>query len=129
MAPTRRWSLNIHYHQLIFELAPPWGSTALDVGSGDGMLSFELAAARLRVTGIDPHKPGIERARSASGRTSIPEPDSNACVIWRSRGVLAIVGFARSETLGDLIRDLRGNIYKRLRWMTGRYWEHNAPIV
>ena len=67
-----RWNLNIHYHRVFLEAVPSAARTALDVGCGDGLLTFDLADRGLFVTGIDPHVPGIERARSdprASART------------------------------------------------------------
>ncbi len=59
-----RWNLNIHYHRLFLNAIPTGATTAIDVGCGDGLLSFDLADRGLRVTGVDPHAPSIERARS-----------------------------------------------------------------
>ena len=71
-APDRRWNLNIHYHRVFVDAIPVGARRALDVGCGDGLLSFDLADRGLEVVGIDPHAPSIERARSdprANGRT------------------------------------------------------------
>lgn len=61
-APDLRWNLNIHCHPAILGSVPTAATTALDVGCGDGLLTFDLAARGLRVVGIDPHAPSIERA-------------------------------------------------------------------
>lgn len=58
-----RWNLNIHYHSIILGVAPAAG-VALDVGCGDGLLTFDLAERGLRVTGIDPDQASIDRAVS-----------------------------------------------------------------
>ena len=39
----RRWNLNVHYHGIILESIPAGATTALDIGSGNGLLSFDLA--------------------------------------------------------------------------------------
>jgi SAM-dependent methyltransferase len=57
-----RWNLNIHYHRVIMDAVPEHAVNALDVGCGNGLLSFELAARGLDVVGIDPGAPSIERA-------------------------------------------------------------------
>ena len=69
----RRWNLNIHYHRVVLDAIPDGATAALDVGSGDGMLAFDLAAAGLDVVGIDPHIGSVERARAdpaCSARTT-----------------------------------------------------------
>jgi 2-polyprenyl-3-methyl-5-hydroxy-6-metoxy-1,4-benzoquinol methylase len=63
-AGRRRWNLNIHYHRVVLEALPAGATTALDVGSGDGLLAFDLADRGLQVVGIDPHERSVERARS-----------------------------------------------------------------
>lgn len=68
-----RWNLNIHYHRLFLKAIPAGAMTALDVGCGDGLLTFDLAERGLHVTGVDPHVASIERARSdprATDRTT-----------------------------------------------------------
>ncbi len=59
-----RWNLNIHYHRILLEAMPPDARTALDIGCGDGLLSFDLADQGLDVVGIDLHAASIERARA-----------------------------------------------------------------
>jgi len=64
--PTRRqrWNLNMHYHRWVLDAVPSGASTALDVGSGDGLLAFDLAERGLSVTAIDCDQPSVQRARS-----------------------------------------------------------------
>ena len=80
MSPGRahRWNLNIHYHRRILDAVPSGATTALDIGSGDGLLAFDLAARGLAVVGIDPDEASIQRARSdpqCSDRTSFLHGD------------------------------------------------------
>lgn len=73
-----RWNLNIHYHRVILDAVPVGATTALDIGSGDGLLSFDLAARGLDVVGIDPDGASIERACSdphCSDRTTFVHGD------------------------------------------------------
>lgn len=65
-AMRRRWNLNIHYHRIVLDSIPDGATTALDVGSGDGLLTFDLAAKGLDVVGIDSDIASIERARADS---------------------------------------------------------------
>jgi 2-polyprenyl-3-methyl-5-hydroxy-6-metoxy-1,4-benzoquinol methylase len=63
-----RWNLNVHYHQVLLDAIPDGAATALDVGSGNGLLSFDLARRGLTVTGIDPDVPSVERALADPAR-------------------------------------------------------------
>lgn len=63
----RRWNLNIHYHRVVLDAIPAGATTALDIGSGNGLLSFDLAARGLDVVGIDPDEASIERSRADPG--------------------------------------------------------------
>jgi SAM-dependent methyltransferase len=71
-APVQPWNWNIHYHRLVLDAVRPGAETALDVGSGDGLLTFDLADRGLDVIGLDVDRASIERARNhprASDRT------------------------------------------------------------
>jgi 2-polyprenyl-3-methyl-5-hydroxy-6-metoxy-1,4-benzoquinol methylase len=59
-----RWNHNIHYQTLLVDAVPPTATTALDVGSGDGMLSRRLRERVPSVTGIDVDAPMVTLARS-----------------------------------------------------------------
>jgi len=77
-----RWNLNIHYHRVFLRAVATDARTALDVGCGDGLLSFDLADSGLDVTGVDPHAPSIERARSdprSTARTNFVCGDVFTC--------------------------------------------------
>lgn len=64
VAKATRWNLNVHYHRVILDAIPAGATNALDVGSGNGLLSFDLAARGLEVIGIDPDAGSTERART-----------------------------------------------------------------
>lgn len=68
-----RWNLNIHYHRVVVDAVPTHAVNALDVGCGNGLLSFELSARGLDVVGIDPDAPSIERARADPDATDRTE--------------------------------------------------------
>jgi 2-polyprenyl-3-methyl-5-hydroxy-6-metoxy-1,4-benzoquinol methylase len=59
-----RWNLNVHYHHRVLDAVSPRASTALDVGSGDGLLAFDLADRGLEVTAIDSDPLSVRRAES-----------------------------------------------------------------
>ncbi len=57
-----RWNLNIRCHRLVVAAVRPGARNALDVGTGDGLLAFDLADHGLDVVGIDIDKPSVLRA-------------------------------------------------------------------
>ena len=59
-----KWNLNIHYHRVFLGAVTSNARKALDVGCGDGVLSFDLADHGLDVVGIDTHAPSIARAKT-----------------------------------------------------------------
>ena len=59
-----RWNLNIHYHRIVLEAIPAEARTALDVGCGDGLLTFDFADRGLDVIGLDPDDASVRRATS-----------------------------------------------------------------
>ena len=48
-----RWNHNIHYLRRILDVVPDRAQTALDVGTGDGLLASELRDRVPHVTGLD----------------------------------------------------------------------------
>lgn len=74
----RRWNLNTHHHPVLLDAVPAGAATALDIGSGDGVLAFDLAAQGLDVTGIDVDGPSVRRASEdpeATDRTDFHHGD------------------------------------------------------
>lgn len=59
-----RWNHNLHYHRLIPDAVPDRARTALDVGTGDGLLARDLHRLVPEVTGVDLDAEVLERARS-----------------------------------------------------------------
>ena len=56
---------NDHYHPLLLQHLPPGPGRALDVGCGTGKFARRLAAAGLRVDGLDVSGVMVEAARAA----------------------------------------------------------------
>jgi SAM-dependent methyltransferase len=61
-----RWNHNVHYYDLVVAAAPRSARTALDVGTGDGLLADRLAAAITDVTGIDTDADVVGRAKATA---------------------------------------------------------------
>lgn len=57
---------NTHYYDIALEAAPSTARTALDVGTGDGLLAVRLADKILRFTSIDSDADIIARAQSGA---------------------------------------------------------------
>ena len=74
----RRWNLNTHHHPVLLDSIPADAVTALDVGSGDGVLAFDVAARGLDITGIDVDAASVRRTSEdpeASERTTFHHGD------------------------------------------------------
>lgn len=65
--PAEYWNHNVAYHPLVLRALPPDCATALDVGSGDGLLARRLAARAGHVSGIDSSARMVDTARQLSG--------------------------------------------------------------
>ncbi|OZC56592.1 SAM-dependent methyltransferase [Rhodococcus sp. 06-621-2] len=59
----RRWNHNIHYHRLVLDAVPAGARTALDVGTGNGLLAADLHRLIREVTGIDLDRSVLDDAR------------------------------------------------------------------
>lgn len=156
---TQRWNNNIHYHQLIRDALPDFADTALDVGTGDGLLAIELCRDIASVTAIDTDSDVLDSARKENSEinwvhgdvlTHPFEPASFDAVVSVATlhhlpdlaegltrladltapgGVLAIVGLARSTRPVDFVYDLVGLVENRKYTRRHGLWAHSAPIV
>jgi SAM-dependent methyltransferase len=154
-----RWNHNIQYHSLILRALPADARTALDVGTGDGLLAHELRRLVPRVTGLDIDAAVLERARAEDDRVdwvqgdlqTVPFapgsfdvvvsvatlhhlPDLDAALrrladLTAPEGVVAVVGLARSVSPLDHLYDLAGFVWHRVLARRRAVWEHTAPIV
>jgi SAM-dependent methyltransferase len=159
VAPDGRWNHNIHYHRLILAAVPPGARTALDVGTGNGLLARDLRRVVPHVTGIDVDGAVLDQAREedegvewvqgdvrthpfpldsfdvvASVATVHHLPDLEATFrrladLTAPGGVLAVVGLARSSTPLDHVADLVGAVEHRVLARRRQVWEHTAPVA
>ncbi|MGV9824178.1 class I SAM-dependent methyltransferase [Gordonia sp. NPDC003429] len=154
----RRWNHNVHYHRIVRAATPADARSALDVGTGNGLLAGELLDIVADVSAIDTDADVLEAARAEApsvqwicgdvmthpfGRTfdvvaSVATlhhlPDQAAALMRLSEltspgGILVVVGLARSRSLTDFGVDLAGAVQHR--WLSRRrgYLEHSAPTV
>lgn len=86
----QRWNHNTHYYDSVVNAAPPRAATALDVGTGDGLLAIRLAETIPDVTGVDSDADVINRAQS----------DTAANVTWVTGDALTV---ALPESHYDLV--------------------------
>jgi SAM-dependent methyltransferase len=66
-----RWNHNTHFHDLVLRAVPPDARTALDVGTGNGLLAQDLADAGLEVTAIDLDETVLDAARTEHADAAI----------------------------------------------------------
>jgi len=154
-----RWNNNIHYHRRILDVVPEEARTALDVGTGNGLLAAELRSRVPHVTGLDPDATVLEFARGEDSSVSwvqgdvmtfpfsvesfdvvasvatihhLPDLDrtfTRFAELTAPGGVVAVVGLAKSSRPLDLIFDVAG--LAQQQGYKSRYgvWAHSAPIV
>lgn len=153
-----KWNHNIHFHPVVLDAIPAGARSALDVGTGNGLLAAELRARMPEVVGVDvdpgvlaeaerEHR-GIHWLRAdamsydfgrrfdvvASVATLHHLPDLRAALarfaeLTEPGGVVAIVGIARASTLADHARSLVGAVQHWWYARTREVWEHTAPTV
>jgi trans-aconitate methyltransferase len=151
------WNHNTHYHRVVLDAVPPGAATALDVGSGQGLLAADLHRRIPEVTGIDRDAATLDAARAVDpgvhwvtgdvlthplGRFDVVAsiavlhhlPDLAAglrrCAeLVAPGGVLAVVGLARSAGPVDLAMDAVGAVQSRALRLRHGYLEVTAPTV
>lgn len=153
-----RWNHNIHCHRLILDAIPAGARSALDVGTGNGLLAVELRCRVPEVTGIDTDAGVLDSARLedpgvtwihgdfmthefrqrfdvlASVATLHHLPDLRAALermrtLASPGGVVVVVGLARPTRVRDHALHAVGLVQHL--WLKARrgYWEHSAPTV
>lgn len=154
-----RWNNNIHYHRLIIDAVPVGARTALDVGTGNGLLAAELHKVVDDVTGLDPDAVVLESARQEDAgvnwvqgdvltypfpRASFDMVASVATIhhlsdldqtltrfaeLTAPGGVIAAVGLAKSSRPIDALYDVAGLVQQHGYKRRYGIWAHSAPIV
>lgn len=157
--PSQRWNHNIHYHRLVLEVIPSGASSALDVGTGNGLLAAEMRRAVPNVTGIDCDSTVLDSARLeddsvrwvqgdvmshpfepggfdvvASVATMHHLPDLEATLLRFAEltapgGVVAVVGLARTSRLREVLLHGFGAVQHAYLRRRLGFWEHSAPMV
>ncbi len=154
-----RWNNNIHYHRRILDAVPAGARTALDFGTGNGLLAADLHERVPDVTGIDIDAAVLESARAedpdvrwvqgdvmrhpfppasfdvvASVATvhhlsDLDKTFTRLAELTAPGGVLAVVGLAKSSGPIDFLYDIAGLVQQAGYTRRQVVWEHSAPIV
>ncbi|OHV73656.1 class I SAM-dependent methyltransferase [Pseudofrankia sp. BMG5.36] len=154
----QRWNPNTHHHRLVLNEVAPGARTALDVGSGDGLLAADLRELVPDVTGIDRNSEVVERARQLDADIrwvvadvmSCPLPENHFDVVasiaavhhlpdlgaglaklaalTAPGGVLVVIGCARNGNLADLAMEGVGVVQYQVFARTRGVWHHSAPV-
>lgn len=154
----QRWNHNIHYHRLVLDAVPVDARSALDVGTGNGLLAADLRQKVPEVVAIDLDGDVLDVAHEevddvewilgdvmaypfertfdvvASVATLHHLPDLRSALrrlaeLTSPGGVLVVVGLARSTRPLEFALGVVGVVQHRwLSWRRG-YWEHTAPTV
>ncbi|WP_198663622.1 class I SAM-dependent methyltransferase [Jiangella endophytica] len=154
----RGWNHNVQYHRLVLDAVPARARTALDAGTGDGLLAADLRDRVEHVTAIDVDAGVLDRARPsrsdvdwvagdvmthalpaapfdvvASIATVHHLPDLGTALrrlgeLTAPGGVLVVIGCARSAGPADFAMDVVGAVQHRVYSRTRGWWEHTAPV-
>jgi ubiquinone/menaquinone biosynthesis C-methylase UbiE len=154
----RRWNHNTHHHRLVLNEVGPGARTALDVGTGDGLLAADLRERVPEVTGIDRNAEVVKRARQSGAdvhwvvadvmTAALPSnhfdivasitavhhlPDladglRKMAALTAPGGVLVVIGCARSAGPVDFVFDAIGFTQHQYYARTRGKWSHSAPI-
>ncbi|WP_226362749.1 methyltransferase domain-containing protein [Pseudonocardia sp. ICBG1142] len=88
----RRWNHNIHYHRLVLDAVPRGAQTALDVGTGNGLLAADLVHRVPQVVAIDLDPTVLRSARS--------EAPTRVAQVVRGREPSVLVSWLLDRDLG-----------------------------
>lgn len=153
-----RWNHNLHLHPLVMSAVPAGACSALDVGTGNGLLAAQLRTAVPEVVAIDIDAPVLETAKASRpdidwvhgdamtydfGRTfdivaSVATvhhlPDLGVALrrfaeLTSPGGAVVVVGLARDASVGDRILSALGAVQHWWLSRTRTVWEHSAPTV
>lgn len=154
--PDDRWNSSLHAFEILLRSVPEGSRRGLDVGCGEGETARRLRTRVESVVGIDPDQASIEQARAHDddieyllgglgevdvAAASFDVVSSVAMLhhvdqVWgltqlarlvRPRGMLLVVGLARSRSPRDFARDARDAVAIRRHTMTRGVWETPAP--
>ncbi|WP_241245882.1 class I SAM-dependent methyltransferase [Microbacterium sp. 4R-513] len=154
----RRWNHNIHFHSVVLGAVPAHASSALDVGTGDGMLAVELRRTLTDVVAIDSSEAVLNAAAKQHGGIEWVLGDvmthdfgrtfdvvaavavvhhfpdlrrglRRLAAVTSPGGSLVVVGLARAASVRDHLYGVAGVVQHR--WYSHRrtMWEHSAPTV
>jgi len=154
-----RWNHNIHFHRVVIDAIPAGATSALDVGTGNGMLAQELRERLPEVTAVDIDATVLADAAAEHGDdiawthadvmehdfgrrfdvvasiATLHHFDDLGAALVRLRdltapgGVLVVVGLAREASVADRVRGLAGVAQHQYYARTRNLWEHTAPTV
>jgi 2-polyprenyl-3-methyl-5-hydroxy-6-metoxy-1,4-benzoquinol methylase len=156
---TARWNHNIHYHRIVLDAVPTGARTALDVGTGNGLLATDLRRVVPEVTGIDRDAAVLGSARNedpsvhwvcgevlthdlapgsfdvvASVATLHHLPDlaqafRRFAELTAPGGVVVAVGVARVSRPPEALMQVVGAAQHAFLKRRRTFWEHTAPMV
>jgi SAM-dependent methyltransferase len=86
-----RWNHNIHYHRIVLEAVPESARTALDIGTGNGLLAADLRERVPHVTAIDADESVLADARADHDNINWVQGDVMRYDFGRSFDVVASV--------------------------------------
>jgi len=153
-----RWNHNTHFHRVVMDAVPAGASSALDVGTGDGLLAADLRLAIKDVTAVDIDPEVLARAAAeysgitwicgdvmsvkldrtfdvvASVATLHHLTDLSTAInrladLTSPGGVMVVVGLARATSARDHLMGLVGAVQHQWYSRTRSVWEHSAPTV
>ena len=153
-----KWNHNSHFHPVVLRAIPDGAKRGLDVGCGIGLLTRQMRERIPLVTGIDVDQPSLDDAKALGGDITYLQGDaltypfaehsfdfiaSVATVhhfdfetglrrfaqLLAPGGVLAIIGFGRSNLTSDLPLDAWGFARANVERLWRKQWTHPSPTV